>query len=270
MITPPGRLTCFEFRRRLDGGITRPLLMTAADDAGNEHAVVLKLRHPDVRDGHYHGTSLACEMICSILARAIGLIVPDYFIVEIPRELLNALPDETLRRLLRDNIGANFGSAYQEGVTTWRPQHISNFLSEWLETMQNVLIFDSAIINGDRKINKPNIIWDGVKMLLIDHSIALPVHLWDDAIVATSPLFPEDQVRQHCTFNPLCGHNQQFNNLLEFWQSHISERELLAIRAVLPSNWERNAGDIDKIFGFLQARVARFAEVSTDLRRIVG
>jgi hypothetical protein len=124
MWTLPLNLKCFEYRRRLDGGVTRPLLVAAEDNKGKEYQVVLKLRHPDVRGGHYEGTSLARELICSMVARAIGLPVPDYAIVELSDALLNpySIGDEKLRRLLGENIGLNFGSVYEESARKWQPE----------------------------------------------------------------------------------------------------------------------------------------------------
>lgn len=56
-----------------------------------------------------------------MLARSIGLTVPDYFVVNIPNALLDAMPERSLRELLAANIGANFGCIYHEGYALWDP-----------------------------------------------------------------------------------------------------------------------------------------------------
>src|SRR5207253_2087552 len=43
-IVPPSRLTAFEYRGRLRGGRSRPMLVACRDQGGREHKVVLKLR----------------------------------------------------------------------------------------------------------------------------------------------------------------------------------------------------------------------------------
>lgn len=269
MIVAPLNITCFEYRRRLEGGATRPLLVEAADESGNEYSIVLKPRHPDVRGGHFEGTSLACELICAILARASGLAVPNYFIVDVPEALPEAVPDEAVRRLLRSNIGPNFGLLYHEGVTTWQPEKATNSTEGLLQSMEDVLTFDATVINGDRKQNKPNVLWDGSQLLLIDHSNAVPVHLWDEETLLSSPLLPENEVRQHCTFGRLTGHNRQYKTIIESWQDCIEAEDFERIRSLIPDSWERNTGDLDKVFSFLQGRSSRFDDVSADLRRIV-
>ncbi len=272
MLTPPLKLTCFEYRRRLEGGVTRPLLMAAADETGKEHQVVLKVRRPDVRDGHFEGTSLACELICSILARAIGLAVPDYAIVEVPAVLLQypqAVPDEKVRQLLKANIGPNFGSSYQEAAFSWSPSSAAQITTELIGFLADVLTFDAAVLNGDRTGAKPNLLWNGKQPLLIDHSYALPIHTADEATLVSSPLFPESHVRAHCAFNTLSGRGSEFKSLIEMWQALISDGDLRQLRALIPSTWEKRVGDLDKIFRFLSARPTRFADIQTDLKRIV-
>ncbi len=272
MLIAPLKLTCFEYRRRLEGGVTKPLLMAAVDDAGKEHQVVLKVRQPDVRDGHFEGTSLACELICAMLARAIGLDVPDYAIVEVPAALLQypqAVPDERVRRLLKANLGPNFGTIYQEAAHSWHPSRAALLTTELLSLLANVLTFDATVINGDRTGAKPNLLWNGKQVLLIDHSYALPIHTADEATLAASPLFPESKVRAHCTFDILSGKGSGFARLLASWQAMVSDSDLQQLRALIPATWEKRAGDLDRIFRFLAARPARFVDIQTDLKRIV-
>ncbi len=272
MLMPPLKLTCFEYRRRLDGGVTRPLLMAAVDNSGKEYQVVLKVRQPDVRDGHFEATSLACELICAMLARAGGLAVPDYAIVEVPAALLQypqAVPDERVRHLLKANLGPNFGTIYHEAAHTWHPSRAALITTELLGVLTDVLTFDATVINGDRTGTKPNLLWNGKQALLIDHSYALPIHTADEATLASSPLFPESSVRAHCTFDILTGRGSAFDRLLTTWQAAVSDGDLQQLRGVIPASWERRTGDLDKIFRFLMARPARFADIHTDLKRIV-
>ena len=105
----PMRLKVIEFQRYLSGGVTRPLLVVAVDEYGQMHTIVLKLRHPDSETGHFEETSLACELVCSVIARSLDLPVPDYAIVEVPRAFPQNVEAESARKLLQRNIGSNFG-----------------------------------------------------------------------------------------------------------------------------------------------------------------
>ena len=71
----PLRLVAVESWKPMKEGRTKPRLIVAIDDHDQTKQVVLKPKLPitSVGDGHYAGTSLACELICAVLARAIGL-----------------------------------------------------------------------------------------------------------------------------------------------------------------------------------------------------
>jgi len=268
VIEDPLQLECFEYRRRLAGGRTLPLLAAAMDNDGREYQVVLKLRHPEARDGHFGPTSLACELVCAMLARAVGLPVPEYAIVRIPPELPQAIPDESIRRLLSRNVGENFGSAYREGYALWDPDYRPRS-TEVLEALEEVLTFDATVINGDRKREKPNLLWRGDNLLMIDHSLALPMHLWSED-VERSPLFPDDEITQHCTFRALTGTARTFSTLLPLWASDISPADILRLRASIPADWETQPGDLDRVFRFIEERPPRFDDIAARLLGAVG
>lgn len=269
MIEPPLQLVCFEYRDRLRGGRTRPLLVAAMDENDREYQVVLKVRHPDVKKGHFEGTSLACELICSTLARGAGLSVPDYACVEIPQELPAAVGDRPVREVLARNVGVNFGCVYHEGMALWNPDDRPRS-PDLLEGLEEVLAFDATTINGDRKREKPNLLWRGENLLMIDHSLALPVHIWADEEVDQSPLFPEAEVRAHCVFAALQGKELEFRSFFDHWPIRMEDADLARLRSWIPESWERRAGDLDKILRFLQHRPRRFMDIAADLRRVVA
>ncbi len=253
----------------MEGGLTRPLLMAAMNESGRESLVVVKLRHPDHPGGHYEGTSLACELIVSMLARSVGLPVPDYAVVDLPREILPAISDRQLRDLMGRNIGPNFGCVYHEGMALWDPG-LRPKSPEMVDALADVLTLDATVINGDRKGARPNLLYRGESILLIDHSLALPVHEWNAEAIAYSPVFPAEQVRAHCTFGALAGRTRSFDKLHGRWQTEVSAMDLDRIRTSIPTEWERRSGDLERIFSFLAQRPQRFSDIAADLRRIVG
>lgn len=263
-LQPPPRLTCFEYRGRVPGGLTRPLRFVARDVEGRERQVILKLRVPDgPRHSHFGPTSLACELVSAMLARGIGLNVPDYFIAELPQSVPAGVFDSALRSLLLRNVGLNFGSGYVTGADTWR--HTRQVLpSDLAGALEETLIFDATILNGDRKAAKPNLLWSGdARLLLIDHSLALAHGL------PPTTLLSETDVRDHCSYAPLFGKGRLFNALLARWRSAVSEATIESIRSAIPESWESKPGDIDAILSLLQGRPPVFDEIESDLRRIV-
>jgi hypothetical protein len=271
MLQLPPRLTCIEYRKRLSQNTyTRPLYVVAVDEDDNEFELVMKVRHPDVPTGrgHYKGTSLACELICAMLARAVGLKVPDYAIIEVRSEMPYSVSNSEVRELLKNNVGANFGTVYIEGTSTWIPRPLvpQATLSSAIE---DVLVFDSTVINGDRQADKSNLLWDGQDVFLIDHSVALPVHTWSSETISKSPLFPEKNVREHCAFVSINGQGRSFSQLLSQWKSDVSPEDIERLRSTIPSSWEMRTGDLDRIFCFLEGRQKRFEDTSAHLQGIL-
>jgi hypothetical protein len=257
----------FEYRKHLRDGVTQPLLVVARDPDGRAVEVVLKVRKPASRDGHFGATSLACELICAVLARSINLSVPDYFIVEVPRSFPSSIPQESARRLLQKNQGLNFATRYIEDSMLWNPSKTEGRPPEALE---HILAFDATVINGDRRFDNPNLLWlGGEEFYLIDHSCALPMALWKDAEIDASPLFPETKTREHCTYPSLKGRGIAFVECLGQWAGRIDESTLDELRAFIPDSWEEKPRDIDRIFRFLSKRPSRFSEIQNELRRIV-
>ena len=246
----------------MKGGVTRPLLAVASEPSGARHQVVLKLRHPLSRDGHYGPTSLACELVCAVLARAVGLSVPDFAIIDLPAALLPAIPNQELRDVLGRNLGPNFGTVYQRGWSDFRPlQRLT--APPLLAQLSDVLSFDAAVINGDRKAPKPNLLQHGNDLKMIDHSLALPVHLWPDESIAESPSLPLNQVQEHCGYPHLRGRATGVGSYYPAWCGIIQPLELQQLRGLIPGEWD--GVDVDKIFSFLAGRPSCLHRVAEDL-----
>ena len=269
-LLPPLRLDAVEYRPIKMGGNTEPRLVVAEDEFHQKRQVVLKLMRPatPVGDGHYASTSLACELICSALARAIGLKVPDYAIVKITRGFANSIHDNSTRRLFLDNIGLNFGSEYRKSIPLWAPTYKSSQVV--INQLEDILSFDSIVINGDRKRSNPNLLYQNDQLILIDRSLALPVHSCDQSALAELPPVPEEVIEGHCAISNLRRQGCSFRRVFDSWQERINAQELKELRAMLPDSWERNVGDIDKIFRFLDNRNQRFAEMSDTLTGVLS
>ena len=268
---PPLRLDVVEYRKIMIGGNTKPRLVVARNQYGQTKQMVLKLRDPadSVSGGHYAGTSLACELICAVLARAIGLSVPDYAIVEITPTFANSIHDISTRKLLLKNIGPNFGSFFHKSFAQWQPMSLKPS-REFIDRLEDVLSFDSIVINGDRQISKPNLLYRGNRMLLIDHSLALPVHLWKQQSLMSSPFLPEEHIKKHCASQHLMKQGRSYSRVFDFWQERVNAQRLVELRAMIPVSWERRQGDIDSIFNFLGSRSQRFSEMSNALKGVLS
>ena len=139
-----------------------------------------------------------------------------------------------------------------------------------IDQLEDVLSFDSIVINGDRKSSNPNLIYRGDRLLMIDHSLALPIYLWEEQALASLPPVPEDIIKKHCANRHLRGRRRSYWRVFDNWRERINTQELEELRAMLPDSWERNTGDIDKIFRFLDNRNQRFAEMSDTLMGVLS
>ena len=269
-LTPPLRLAAIEDRGIILGGQTRPRVFDTYDEQGQPKEVVLKLRQPDafIGNGHYAGTSLACELICAVLARTVGLNVPDYAIVDVPQDLVESFDNNPTRDLLLNNIGPNFGSVYDQSLFEWEaPNQVRSQVL--IDQLEDILTFDAIVINIDRYGSNTNLLYSHNLLVAIDHSLALPVHSWQQNMLVNPPPHLEINIQKHCAGQLLKGKGCSYRRVFDRWQKRIDAQKLEELRAMLPSSWEYQQGDIDKIFTFLEGRHRHFLDISTRLKEVL-
>jgi len=268
----PGRFRVCEFFRRMNSAWTAPLLCDALLPDGSRQRIVLKLRDPGTPygKGHHGATSLAAELITAMVARTVGVPVPDFGIADVSKQFVEAVTDRSVRELLQRNAGPNFATVYLAKITTWMPAYRST--SDVLRlALDKVVSLDATVMNGDRKRDKPNLLWDGAESVFpIDHSLAIPVYLWDDKLVESSPLLPDDQVRAHCAFDYLRGKACGFESVHRTWHARLSAVEWSQLTSVIPPEWETKAGQVATMLQFLEKRSQRFQDISSSLRGLIA
>lgn len=267
-LEPPAHLIFSEYKGRMRNGASTPLLITALDEHDNPYNLVLKLRNPGPNTGnHFEGTSLACELICSVLARAAGLKVPDYFVVDVPLASLmmmgSLVPQPDAGRLMV-NTGTNFACAYAEGYLDWgaTPQMLSE---GFIDNMESVMAFDGTTVNDDRRTEKPNLMIKGEDVLLIDHSFTFSPAF---SLIFGGPFLNPAQVANHPCRRYLQDKARQYICLISKLSVALEPSNLLALRSWIPTNWEMTTGHLDKIFEFLTKRPSQMQEVAERLRTI--
>ena len=267
--TPPLSVTMLEYRGRTEGGLTRPLKVLAEDAGGGQHQLILKVRHPDRPDNHFGATSLACELICATLARLLGLAVPNWAVVTVDGEIADSVTDDPdARALLMANVGPNFGTVLVEGHDEWDAGY-EYATPELLDLLEDILVFDSLVLNDDRRDQRPNLLWKGQTLTLIDHSLTLGIHVWRPG--GTTPLTPltDPQLREHCSFKALFETDRKYERMLQRWQEAVTAEALDQVRGFLPEHWEEQTGHVDGIMAFLSARSDGFQAIKDSLRRVV-
>jgi hypothetical protein len=260
-LEPPLSLVCTEYRVRLtNGSLSQPLIVGAEDDTGTMREVVLKVRTPD-RGVHFGPTSLACELICAILARALNLPVPQYAIVEIPPNFPDVVPDPDIKNLLAANIGENFATIYQHGYSIWFPAMPKS--SSVLDDLEEFVGFDTVVLNHDRTAQKPNLLVKGEDFMLIDHSLAL------HPLLPANYLMDAARVLKHCSARVLYQKSRKYEEPGQRWKVQIGTSDLDRLRSLIPTSWETKPGELDKIFDFLSQRPLIFSHNSQHLRSVL-
>jgi hypothetical protein len=114
--------------------------------------------------------TLVAEVICSGIARGLGLDTPDLALVTVDPGMAPAEPDEEVQDLLRASPGLNLGVDYLPGALDVDARAVDPALAA------KVLWFDALIGNVDRSWRNPNmLLWHG-RVRLIDHGAALIFH----------------------------------------------------------------------------------------------
>lgn len=116
--------------------------------------------------------SLIAEYVGGRLARAFGLPVPDFEIMEIPPELIKWCSRSDVNEL---GAGLTFGSKALPHVQEFSFSHISRVDEE---VRKDVVLFDWWVQNADRTLSEkggnPNLLWDqkNSRLAVIDHNQA--------------------------------------------------------------------------------------------------
>ena len=253
VIIPPVRLRAFEYRGRLEGGRSRLIWSRALTPTGKEHSVVLKLREIQNAGCTFGAASLACELVCSMLARAAGLSVPDYAIVEVPDDFERIVQDRVAQDEIRRNSGENFGSSYHEDHARYLrgmgPGPVGRV------QIESILAFDAYALNNDRKATNPNLLVRGETILLIDHSLAF-AHLGSpDVAEPWKEWLPDDQIREHCTFQDLRGTGPTFELFVDFLANSLTDENCREMLDFIPDSWQRTGhDDKDSVLRYLLRR----------------
>jgi hypothetical protein len=117
---------------------------------------------------------LIAELIVGLLAKTLGLPVPDLAIVDIPPPFGRSEPDPEIQEILRRSHGVNVGIRYLDGAFNLDVRAAGDLLTP--ELAAQVVWLDAFVTNPDRTHRNPNVLVWQRRPWLIDHGAALYVH----------------------------------------------------------------------------------------------
>jgi hypothetical protein len=256
----PLLLTLDEIQGEVGNGRSRPLWATAADAAGARHNLVLKLRHPGVDHATPWPLCIVRELVGSLIAKRLGIPVPQPAIVEVKQEHARLLASMPNGARLAANIGTTFGSQRIDMSL----EVASAPASHW----RAILWLDAMSLNSDRHGANPNALWTGSRLIAIDHGHMVPS--WTFAVDRTdsSSLYGEVSIRGHAGGVALKRTTVDFTAYAQEWAIRITADFLAWVRAQVPQTWA-SASDLDQLFAFLGARVTIAERQARELQRVL-
>ncbi|MCM1110636.1 MAG: hypothetical protein NC336_05470 [Clostridium sp.] len=157
--------------------------LPALAEADDGFRYVVKFR------GAGHGPkALIAELIGGLVARRLGLPLPEMVFLDIDERFGQTEPDEEIQDLLKASRGLNLGLHFLSGAMTLDPY--SNPVDDRMAS--DIVWLDAFLTNVDRTVKNTNmLLWHGRETWLIDHGASLYFHhRWTDwERTATTP-FP--------------------------------------------------------------------------------
>jgi hypothetical protein len=117
---------------------------------------------------------LVAEIVVGLLARALGLPVPELALVEVEAPFGRTEPDPEVQDLLRASHGLNVGLRYLDGAFNFDPAAAGDLISP--ELAARIVWLDAFVTNPDRTHRNSNLLVWQRRPWLIDHGAALYAH----------------------------------------------------------------------------------------------
>jgi hypothetical protein len=135
--------------------------------------------------------ALIAEMLGGLLAKEIGLNIPELVFMNLDDSFSKTEPDEEIQDLLKFSVGLNLGLHFLSGAITYDPLvSIADSMSA-----SKVVLLDSIITNIDRTAKNTNLLNWNKELWLIDHGASLYFHHnwqnWESHLSRTFPAIKE-------------------------------------------------------------------------------
>ena len=116
--------------------------------------------------------ALIAELIGGLLAKEIGLKIPEIVFMNLDESIGRTEPDEEIQDLLKFSVGLNLGLHFLSGAITYDP--IVSVADSY--SSSKVVLLDSIITNIDRTVKNTNLLNWNKELWLIDHGASLYFH----------------------------------------------------------------------------------------------
>ena len=198
--------------------------------------------------------ALIAELIGGEVARALGLKVPEIVLANLDSTFGRTEGDEEIQDLLKASTGLNLGLHYLSGAITFDP--LVTKISPRLAS--EIVWLDTLLMNVDRTVRNPNMLWWHKELWLIDHGASLYFHhAWREGTDATQS-FP--YIKDHVLL-PEAGELETVDQELH---ARLTGERITDIVSLLPDDWLKEDSTFDSLTehrqayaDFLQLRISR-------------
>ena len=208
-----------QYLKPLREGGSLPAIVQANDD----FLYVLKFR------GAGQGKkALIAELIGGLLAKAIGLKMPELVFMNLDDSFSKTEPDEEIQDLLKFSVGLNLGLHYLSGAITYDPLvSVADAMSA-----SKVVLLDSIITNIDRTAKNTNLLNWKNELWLIDHGASLYFHHnWENWEAHLTRTFPN--IKDHV----LLERADHLTEAAKEIQGLIDKDKITEIVSLIPEDW---------------------------------
>jgi hypothetical protein len=255
----PLRLEAAQYLETQITGLSKPAQLRWGA-AGEEIDVITKFKS-SVRNRE---VSLSAEMICSRIARDLGLFTPTAYAVHISREFAESVagfPGDLMRR----SIGLNFGSEFLADYSVLEPN--APLPEALYNQAAQIFAFDVLIQNYDRQTSNPNLLFNSERLVLIDHESAF-------SPVLSMQEFGLDRLHyevfyQHVLFPTLSKDATDYAPLTAKLEK-LTKNKISAYIDALPDEWKQDGEAHRKIADYLNWMVAERKELCARIVELLG
>lgn len=256
-------LQAVDFRRGLQYGTTNPCVFACEDTDGQPAGEYVVKFRSTVRGG---ATGLLFELVAARLGLYLGLRVPSPAIVNIDENLANAIPDASVENRVRESAGLNFGCQYlSPGYVTWP---INDPVPLALVTSAlEIMAFDALIENVDRRREKPNLLYKGEEIFIIDHELSFSFVLLIGDKHAPFEYDSLTFLKNHPLYSGLFGHPVEISRFIGELES-IDRNMIVSFFDEAPA--EFGHAYKDRVTDWIVSAGTRTGILTDSLRRILS
>jgi hypothetical protein len=250
----------------MESGRTCPLLVRCAHDDGAVVEVVVQFS--GFCDQQQE--NLAMEAVTACLAGDLGLPIPEPFLVSVPRDWAEVVPDDTRRQRIIQSSPVAFGSRLiTGGYSVWTPD--TRISEAMVNTAAAIFAFDAITQNPDRRSENPNCLVRGEQIRIIDHELAFG----HSVVLAWRPPWSGgglnwlEKKGAHIFRADLRRAGIDFGAIKASWLN-IHANRLTAYGTALPTEWASAANRVQSAVSLIRGAQANIDACLAEIQRVLS